>query len=259
MSEGILFDVGRGSVSDGPGLRTTFFLKGCPLRCRWCHNPESWSSSPCLETDYHDETERRRYRGFSMSAGDALTLALRDRAFYERSGGGITLSGGEPTAQPEFCAELVAAAETAGLGSCVETSGHCDPAVLLELARHRCLFLYDLKATGARLHEELTGARPELILDNLDRLCAAGASIVLRCPLVPRVNDSAEHLEHIARLARSYPRISVELLPYHDLGLSKYEKAGLERPRLDTFVPDAAYTAIWLERLKSAGVAATIG
>jgi len=183
-----------------------------------------------------------------------MTEVEKDRTYYLVSGGGLTLSGGEPTAQIDFCAALLAAARAASVPTCVETCGigrRTDYERILPLTD---LFLFDYKATGSTLHRRLTGVPPDRILGNLRWLHAQGAAIILRCPLVPRVNDSAGHLAAIAALARELPHLrAIEVLPYHDTAAGKYERIGKPRPPLDTAVPDAACHARWHHSLLAAG------
>ncbi len=221
-SQGIVFDLQRGSFVDGPGLRTTVFLKGCPLRCRWCHNPESQRFAPEV-VDRGTPSERRV--GTRMSVGGVMAVVERDRAFYEHSGGGMTLSGGEPMAQPDFTAALLSAAHTLGVHTCLDTSGHAPWDQLRRTLPVTDLYLFDYKATGDGVHRELTGVDPTEVLGNLRRLTDAGADVRLRCPLVPGVNDGDEHLRTIARLAEELPVRGVDLLPYHALGRGKRRDA----------------------------------
>ncbi len=236
---GLVLDVHRASLNDGPGLRTTVFLKGCPLRCAWCHNPESRSTRPQLGFDAARCTAcrscesacRQHVHSFPsptagndarlhridwaacIAAGDCVTdcpsNALRlygsertvaeimaevraDRTYYEVSGGGLTLSGGEPVAQPAFSLALLRRARAEGIHTCLETCGFAPPGTFDAFRPLVDLFLFDYKATGDARHRELTGVGPDLILGNLRRLHASGASIQLRCPMIPDVNDTPD-------------------------------------------------------------------
>ncbi|MDR2675940.1 MAG: radical SAM protein [Opitutaceae bacterium] len=249
---GIIFDIQRGAFHDGPGLRTTVFLKGCPLRCLWCHNPESWSRIPPQAAPLF--RERR------ASVGEILGIVRKDRRYHDASGGGLTLSGGEPSRQLRFCLALLRAARAEGIHTALDTCG-CAPARALDLlAPHTSLFLWDYKATDTpaapALHRALTGRDPGPIPGNFRRLYAAGAAIILRCPLVPGLNDTPAHLEAIARLARDHPRLAgVEIIPYHDAGLSKYDRLGLPRPPPAARPPGGADKIRWRAFFQSRNLA----
>ena len=230
---GIVFDLQRGAFHDGPGIRTTVFLKGCPLRCTWCHNPESQAFAP--------EPGRRGHRyGTSRSVADVMAVVRRDARFYEASGGGLTVSGGEPTAQYEFCSTLLRAARDEGYHTCLDTCGAIDWPRLDALRSVVDLFLYDFKASGSGRHRDLTGIAPDLPHANLHRLLEAGAAVLLRCPIVPGINDQEEHLEAIAELGRAFPTLTVDLLPYHAVGSAKYEDLGRAAPDIPPTAADLA-------------------
>ncbi|MDR0353592.1 MAG: radical SAM protein [Opitutaceae bacterium] len=241
---GAIFDVQRCAFHDGPGLRTTVFLKGCPLRCAWCHNPESWSRIP--------PEAAPAFRERRATVGELMAIVRKDRHYYDASGGGLTLSGGEPARQPRFAAGLLRAARAEGIRTALDTCGCAPPSAFALLAPHVNLFLWDYKATDTAgapsLHRELTGRDPGPLLDNFRRLYAGGADILLRCPLIPTINDTPAHLEAIAGFARDYPRLAgIEIIPYHAGGLSKYDRLGLPRPALKTRQPDERTKARWLE------------
>ena len=280
MSSGTVFEIQHFSLQDGPGIRTTVFLKGCPLRCLWCHNPESQDPHPelsfrpeccigcgwCFQVCPHGgrspehpgELRRDRCRrcgrctercyagalelvGKTMTADEVLQEVLADREFYRHSGGGLTISGGEPLTQFPFVLELARAAKQQGIAVALDTSGYAPYEQLEALLPWVELFLYDCKATGAERHRELTGVDNVRILDNLARLDAAGARIWLRCPLVPGLNDQPEHLAAIADLANRRPRIErITLHPYHALGRDKEQRMGYHRPEVKAadFTPE---------------------
>jgi len=202
---GIIFDIQRFCLHDGPGIRTTVFLKGCNMRCPWCHNPESYELMPA------------QGYGQEIAADDIITEVMKDAKYYATSGGGITFSGGEPTFQPDFLLELATKAKAHNLHICLETNGlFCDNTRerLLPLVD---LWLYDYKATNN--HKEHTGASNKIPLHNLAMLNQAGASIILRCPIIPGVNDNDTHYQAIENLKGAYACIkAVDFLPYHNLG-----------------------------------------
>lgn len=211
---GVVFDIQRASLHDGPGLRTTVFLKGCPLRCVWCHNPESQRLEP--ETGRSGKIYGRR-----MTLAEVMHTVLADRAYYMATSGGITLSGGEPTVQMEFCLALLRAAREAGLHTCLDTSGHFPSRHLPALLPLVDLWHFDDKATGRSDHRRLTGVDGSLIQENLKSVVQAGARIRLRCPLVEGTNTSPEHMEHLRQCEGSGIFEAVERLPYHDFGNAK--------------------------------------
>jgi pyruvate formate lyase activating enzyme len=252
--EGLVFDLQRCSYVDGPGVRTTIFLKGCPLRCAWCHNPESRRPDPEPAWEKDSDPERGPFRiiGWRAEAEELARVALRDIAYYRESGGGVTLSGGEPLAQPAFARELARIVRAAGVQVCLDTSGEAPPEALEDVAQEVDLFLWDLKALPGKEHLELVGSDGFLILQNLRRIAEAGAKIVLRCPLVPGQNDAPENLGFIAELSESWPNLlRAEILPYHDLGAGKRWKTALGHAarRFETPGPERLRSwAEWFER-----------
>jgi pyruvate formate lyase activating enzyme len=241
--EGIVFNIQRFCVDDGPGIRTTVFLKGCPLRCRWCHNPESH----CPESQpFGDEICGKR-----MTVAQVMDEVKKDAVFYANSGGGLTLSGGEPLLQFDFAYAIAQQAKTAGFHTCVETSGFGRAEDIEKLATVADLFLFDWKLTDSTLHKAYTGVDNRMILENLQRVDAAGAAIILRCPIIPGVNDTQEHFGGIAAVANSLKNIlAIEVEPYHTLGISKYQKLGLPVEPHSFRTPDAQQTDQWLEQIR---------
>jgi pyruvate formate lyase activating enzyme len=187
-----------------------------------------------------------------MSAGEVLEEVLRDEPFYRNSGGGMTLSGGEPFYQAEFSGALLTGAKERGLHTCVETSG----AVAFEILRRALavtdLFLYDVKETDGDRHRLFTGVSGDLIMENLERLDAAGASILLRCPVIPGCNDREEHFRELGRLANRLRNLrGIDIEPYHPLGISKAESIGKPARHTDTAIPSGDCAAAWVEMLRS--------
>jgi len=295
---GLVFDIQRSALHDGPGVRTTVFLKGCPLRCAWCHNPESWVQRPelsyepsscahCLEcvaacpSEAHEARDGRhvfdrgrceacgscvpgcahdalKLVGRVMSVGEVMAVVERDRAFYERSGGGLTVSGGEPLAQPAFTRALLRAARAAGIHGCLDTCGHARWPDLEACLPLTDLVLFDVKATDPERHAALTGLDGRRIRANLDRLLATGIPVVLRAPLVPGVNDDPAHLDALAALAARRPGVAVEVMPHHALGRDKRRRLGhAEAPSWPA--ASDAQTEAWLAALATRGVRARSG
>lgn len=222
MSTGIITDICRCSTVDGPGIRTTVFFKGCPLRCIWCHNPETWSGR--IEEGYEQ----------TVSVEDVVAECLKDRAYYRTSGGGVTLSGGEPLVQSDFLFDLCHRLRDEGVHTALDTSG-CSTVALIEQSLELIdLYLFDYKATDPEIHLALTGESPKVILENLDFLISRKAGVILRCPIIPGVNDDIRHLRAIAQMERRYPELlGIELLPWHTMGISKCTGLGMPPdPRL---------------------------
>lgn len=236
---GIVFDIKRGSVKDGPGLRTSVFLKGCPLRCVWCHNPESQAAAP------QKAVTTGEVCGREMSVDEVMAEVLADRPFYGAEGG-VTLTGGEPTMQPDFAVSLAAAAQAAGVRVALDTCGEAPWTTFARLLPHVDLFLYDLKCRNAARHRELTGVGNERILDNLSRLDAAGARLWIRCPLVPGLNDADADLAALRNFIATLRHVEKEeICPYHALGLEKYAKFGIPVRLARTEEPTAVDCARW--------------
>jgi len=266
---GIVTDIQRFSVHDGPGIRTTVFLKGCNLRCAWCHNPETLRPEPelqvlpakcigcgaCLKACPNGAHEvgpdgRRLFHrdrctacgacaevcyagalvlvGRDMTADEVVAEVLEDRPFYEESGGGVTVSGGEPLFQRDFAVEVLRLCRQEGLHTAVETNLAApwdDVAALLPVTD---LFMVDVKVLGSEAHRRWTGAGNESILAGLRRLAEGGQTLVVRTPVVPGVNDTPEEIGAVADLVRDFQNLAYyELLPYHPLGAGKYESLGM--------------------------------
>jgi glycyl-radical enzyme activating protein len=290
----MIFDIQRGSMHDGPGIRTVIFLKGCPLQCVWCHNPESKARTKeisfrpescaacgeCVKTCQHAahrmvegvhiydrsrceqcgecvETclyEALKLAGKEQTVEEVLGVILRDRPFYEQSGGGLTISGGEPLLQAEFTLELLKAAKAEGLNTCLDTCGWFNQRTYEQVLPFVDLFLFDYKATDPETHKRLTGVSNRLILSNLDFLVQQGARIRLRCPLIAGINDSQEHLQGIAQLSCRYPELEgIDLMAYHNVGNAKYERYGLENPLPGLTTAEEPTMQGWLESLRKLG------
>jgi len=266
--KGVVFDIKSFAIHDGPGIRTTVFLKGCPLRCEWCHNPESQSLKPvlaqfknncigcyaCVRSCPHRalaaspegiKIDRQRcqacgacasvcpaealvLRGKTMTVSAVLAEVLKDKPFFDNSGGGITLSGGEPLFQPDFALALLKAAKEKGLHTCLDTSGYAPWEVWERILPYTDLVLYDVKCMDMHRHRCHTGRSNSRILENLRALTSDGVAVKVRMPIVPGFNDSPADVEATAQFLKSLSHPPVlELLPYHKLGESKYEVLGM--------------------------------
>ncbi len=290
---GYVFEIQHFSIHDGPGIRSTVFLRGCPLNCVWCHNPEGRSpdravvleSQRCRQCgacvracprgahSIRDGQHRfdagrctgcgqcvescpygaMRWLGSAMEAGTVLEEIARDIPYFQASGGGMTLSGGEPAQQPGFSLALLRLAGTRGIHRAVETCGYAPWEVYAAFLPCTDLFLFDCKETDPERHLRFTGVEPALILENLRKLHDSGARILLRCPIIPGCNDRDDHFAALARLCADLPRLTgIELLPYHSLGVSKASRLGLdEQARFET--PSGERVAQWNDRLRSLG------
>ncbi len=245
---GVVFNINRYAVHDGPGIRVTTFLKGCPLRCQWCHNPEGMRLDPrpivqayevagtCLRDDGWESGTGR-----VMSVRQVLTAIEKDMVFIEESGGGATFSGGEPLMQPEFLCALLDACRAHGIHTAVDTSGFANSPVFQVVARHADLFLYDLKLMDDAEHRKFIGTPNHPILNNLRWLAAAGAApFIIRVPIIPGITDSEANLTAMGEFLCALRRpIRMNLLPYHGTGAHKYKKLALQN-HTENIVPPSA-------------------
>ena len=264
---GTIFDIQHFSVNDGPGIRTTVFFKGCPLRCLWCHNPESYIAD--TQVMFHKEhcvqcgmcktdislcpTGAKKVVGRKVTMEEVLAEVLEDSHFYQTSGGGMTLSGGEPMTQPAFALALAKSAKEKGLHVCMETSGFCNAESLKEIQPFIDLFLFDYKATGDENHLAFTGVSQERILHNLFMLDELGANIILRCPMIPGHNITNAHVAGIIDTASKLKHLSeIHLEPYHNIGVSKRVGLGMSEGTDMITPPDRDAMARIAERIQDA-------
>jgi pyruvate formate lyase activating enzyme len=224
----LIFDIRRYTIHDGPGIRTTVFFKGCPLRCWWCHNPESqevgvekvamqrFIDGKCFEVELAV--------GSWQSAEDVMKEIEKDSVFYQESGGGVTFSGGEPLLQAEALKELLYFCREKGCHTAIDTSGHAEPAAVKQVMGLADLWLFDLKLMDDIKHLEYTGVSNELALKNLEMLSREGKEIIVRFPVIPGITDNKDNLGAIVTLMKRLHLNRIDLLPYHDIARDKYRR-----------------------------------
>ena len=216
---GLLFNIQKYSLHDGPGIRTVVFFKGCPLRCKWCSNPESQHTEPCMMGEGDDRAPDSRF----YSIEETLEICLQDRPFYEESGGGVTLSGGEVLTQSEFAAALLGILRKNHIHTAMETSGYAQTGVFTEISALADLILFDIKHYDDSRHAEGTGVHNDLILANLKNALARKLPVLPRLPVIPLFNNSREDALGFASLFKSMGLECVQLLPFHQFGERKYD------------------------------------
>ena len=235
MADPLIFNIQKFSIHDGDGIRTTVFFKGCPLRCAWCHNPESQS----YEVEEFHHPERCRI-GRTYDLTELCALLERDRIFYDNSGGGVTLSGGEPLAQDEtYVLALAERLWRSGIRIAIDTCGYAPYARFQALLPYIDTFLYDIKLIDDGLHRRYTGVSNRLILENARRLSEEVARIFVRVPIIPGVNLHGEEMGRIIAFVRRNMRPEkVNLMPYHRLGQDKNTRLGRESDPFDEPTPE---------------------
>jgi len=290
---GMLFDIQRFALKDGPGIRTVVFLKGCPLRCAWCFNPESFArreqlmflNDKCINCEIcvdacsddalaieDDELkvdftvctacgkctevcprQAMKKMGYMATVEEIVETVKRDRNYYG-STGGATLSGGEAMFQPKFTARLLKALKAEGIHTCIETTGYASSEHYETILPYTDIFLWDFKLTTEQDHIKWTRVSNRLILENLDFISNRGAKIFLRCPMIPGVNDNDAHFKAIANLAKKYSNIDhVEIEPYVSYGADKYAQIGRKAYPFDFGSVEKAQGLQWVEKVRSFG------
>lgn len=294
MIKGIVFDIQKFSINDGPGIRTTVFLKGCTLNCAWCHNPESksllsqlaYKQDKCIycgscqkvcPNHVHTVSEDGKHvlnieacqvcgkcvevcpssalfiYGKLMTVVDVMSEVLKDRLYFETSNGGMTLSGGEPLAQEAFALALVIAAKDANISVVVETALAVRPNILRNIAQYVEWFLVDYKITDSLDFGKYVQGNQELILRNLALLDELEANVVLRCPIIPNINDIDKHFEAISRIASTFKSIDhIEILPYHRMGETKANEIGALYT-INEKIPEEMIVDQWIAKIQSCG------
>jgi len=289
---GTIFGIQHFSVQDGAGIRTNIFLSGCPLKCIWCHNPEGISKTPllsfvadkcvdcgacftvCPTVHIRENNEHKLKRenckrcfdcvktctvnaleqvGYKTTVDEIMDAVLRDKRYYDSSGGGVTLSGGEPMVQFEFAEAILKECKAKNINTAMETCGYASKEHFRQILPLIDTFLFDIKESDPVLHKKFTGKDNELIFDNLEFLLSNDANIILRYPVIPGLNDRAENLDFITGLTVKHPGISgIELMPYHKLGTSKAMRTGLTEQTVYN-VPTDEMKEDMVKKIESAG------
>ena len=232
---GIIFDIKRFAVHDGPGIRTTVFLKGCPLRCSWCHNPESIEPTVCryqkmMKLNGRTFTKVEQV-GYEITADKLFAELRKEIVFMDESGGGVTFSGGEPLMQHHFLLEMLMICRKNKIHTTVDSSLYASWDKIMTVTEFTDLFLVDLKLMNSELHQKYTGVSNELILDNLCKLSALNTTIIIRIPVIPHVTDTTQNIEHTISFLQSLKSIKeVHLLPFHQTASEKYRRMGKDNP-----------------------------
>ncbi|MCF6169493.1 MAG: glycyl-radical enzyme activating protein [Bacteroidales bacterium] len=262
--KGIIFDIKHYAIHDGPGIRQTVFLKGCPLSCWWCHNPES-RSREIFSYEKEESIDGRKICqtetvGQSYSVSALMAEIGKDRIFFEESGGGITFSGGEPLLQFDFLMEVLKKCRQQEIHTCVDTTGFVAKEKMKATAELTDLFLFDLKQMDDELHRQYTGVSNRLILENLKILDAMGKEIWVRYPLIPGFNDDESQvfrmLDFLSRLQKKPP---VQLLPYHKIGKHKYTRFGIDYKMKGVEEPSQKHIEKTKKYFEDAGFAVRVG
>lgn len=241
--KGRIFDIQRYSIHDGPGIRTIVFLKGCALRCKWCCNPESQSH----EIQTMKVKGKNKIIGKDVTVKEVIDEVMKDVNYYNRSNGGLTLSGGECLLQPDFAVALLKAAKERGIHTAIESTAIADYKVIERFLPFLDLFLMDIKHLETGKHKQFTNQPNEVILTNAMRIAMSGQHLIIRVPVVPTFNDTPEEIRAIAEYAKVLPGVEeLHLLPYHRLGSDKYESLSREYELSDLNVP----TNELMQRLK---------
>jgi len=263
---GLIFDIKHFALHDGPGIRTTVFFKGCPLNCWWCQNPES-RGSEIEELTINDSSRNRNASisvpetvGRMVSVSGIMEEVEKDRIFYDQSGGGITISGGEPLLQPDFLIELLTACRKEEITTAIDTSGFAEIEILERLFGLVDYYLYDLKLMDEDLHRKNTGVSNQSIIHNLAWLAAEGEKVIVRVPLIPDITDTKENLKAIAHFVKSLESdITVDLLPFNLLAKDKFHRFKLPNKlmKMQTQAPEQIDRMV--DYFQTLGIPVTIG
>jgi len=298
--KGLVFDIKKYAIHDGPGIRTTVFFKGCPLECKWCHNPESRSAyaehgfrksrcvgcGRCVETcpeqaisiiDNRAVTEMNKCKlcgrcvdacmtcareiiGQEMSVGEVMAEVEQDVIFYDESGGGVTLSGGEPLMQPEFLLAVLNQCKRQRIHTAVDTSCYAESKIIEMVGGKANMFLCDIKHMDSEIHKRFTGAGNNLILDNIKLLSEVGKEIIIRIPVIPGFNDEKANIDATGKFTASLPNvIRVDILPFNLGGKEKSARLTAQSEYLQVETPDAEQMNSIAKNLSKYGLEVKIG
>jgi pyruvate formate lyase activating enzyme len=221
IQKGAIYKIQKYCLHDGPGIRTTVFLQGCPLKCQWCHNPESQSFITQKNHNKIDQT-------VTYSVSNIINEFEKDRIFYDQSGGGVTFSGGEPLSQPVFLFNLLNRCRQREIHTCVDTSGYASLDVFKTMCQKTDMLLFDLKLIDDDMHKKYTGVSLRPVLDNLEFISHKSITVIIRIPLIPGITDTHNNIDGIISFLLTLQRFkSINLLPFHNTGEGKYEKLGI--------------------------------
>jgi pyruvate formate lyase activating enzyme len=265
MTKGLIFDIKRYALHDGPGIRTTIFLKGCAANCWWCHNPESQALKieKTTRINRFDQSivEEEEVIGREISVEDLMKEISKDQIFFDESGGGITISGGEPLMQPEFLHQILQRCQQTGFSTTLDTTGYAPPEVFSTIIDFVDLFLYDIKFIDDRLHKKFAGVSNINILSNLKNLVKQKKAVILRFPVIPGITDQERNIDEILEFVLNLNQggIKIDLLPYHKIARHKYEKLNKEYLMSDTNVPSSDSLNQIKNKMEQAGLKVGIG
>lgn len=254
--KGRIFDIQRYSIHDGGGIRTIVFLKGCPLRCKWCCNPEGQH----YNVEKMTLGGKEKIVGQDVTVGEIIDIIERDRIYYRRSGGGLTLSGGESLTQPDFAVALLKTAKERGINTAMESTGFADFSVISRYLPYLDLYLMDIKHMNSAKHKEFTSQPNELILENARKITDAGTRLIVRTPVIPTFNATKEEIGEIAKFASSLKGVTqMHILPYHRIGTDKYKGLGRDYSLTGIEPPSKELMNELLEVVNSYGLKGQIG
>ena len=254
-TKGRIFNIQRFSIHDGPGIRTIVFFKGCYMRCRWCCNPESQN----YEIEQMKEDGKLKTVGKDVTVGELMPEIMADSHYYRRSGGGLTLSGGEILCQPDFARDLLHAAKEYGINTAVESTACSSYDKIEKILPYLDLYLMDIKHMDSEKHKEYTTSGNERILENAVKIANSGVDLIIRTPVVPGFNDNAKDIADIAEYAKKIGAKEFHLLPYHRLGTDKYDKLGRKYQLTEILPPPDSKMQELLKVALSKGIKSQIG